>query len=112
MFSCGKATKKSKDNAKQPPKSKNGQLDSQTAIEQRAAPLGRRKTFYGKVDDEIVPIKVDFMRMLNDTDKSQVNRFVILTDSLLMVYDEESQSENFYKKIVYVTKAKLTHNKK
>jgi hypothetical protein len=59
-----------------------------------------------------VPLKVDFMRLLNDTENSQVNRFVILTDSLLMVYDEEAKSENFYKKIVYVAKAKVTHNKK
>jgi hypothetical protein len=40
------------------------------------------------------------MRMLSDKDATQVNRFVILTDSLLMVYDEEASAANFYKKIV------------
>lgn len=69
--------------------------------------MKRRGTFYGKVDGEVVPIKVDFMRMLaaNQPD-SEVNRFVILTDSLLMIYDEDGP-DKFYKRILNLKLSKL-----
>lgn len=75
-------------------------------VEQKLGEVKRRGTFYGKVDSEVVPLKVDFMRMVAAGSEAEVNRFVILTDSLLMVYDEDGP-DKFYKRILNLKLSQL-----
>jgi hypothetical protein len=52
-------------------------------------------SFYARCDNDIVPLKVDFMSLSRKSDASKVNRFVILTQINLIVYDEDRNDGTF-----------------
>jgi hypothetical protein len=70
---------------KQPQQGANSKAP-QSSVSQH--PLRRQPSFYG-VTDDIVPIKVDYLLIeQSEGSKAMKHRFVILTDSVLICYDE------------------------
>jgi len=56
--------------------------------------LSRQKSFYGSHDD-IIPIKVDFIQVKKTDEKEAFgNRFFVLTDSVLICFDESVNKQN------------------
>jgi hypothetical protein len=62
---------------------------------QSASKVSRMGSFYSRCNSDIVPVKVDYMSLSRKSDASKVNRFVILTQVHLIVYDEDKSDGTF-----------------
>jgi len=92
MFCVGKKNKKDADASKTAPK------PTQAGIETATSPvhttITRKKTFYGPLED-LVPIKVDFVQVKKaDANGQSESRFFVLTDSVLVCFDERVNDNN------------------
>lgn len=85
MSCAGKKSSTSKQNTK-PPKAA-GQSSSKSALDDR-------KNNYAP-SDQVKPLKTDYIEISNSAGKSIAkNRFVILTSSVLILYDEISSDKS------------------
>jgi|LakMenE01Jun11ns_1017448.scaffolds.fasta_scaffold9416135_1 hypothetical protein len=64
-------------------------------------------SFYSRIDKDIVPLKVDYMSLRKRSDNSKVDRFVILTESQLIVYEEDKIDSTFYESTLDIKLAKM-----
>lgn len=89
MFCVGKKNKNEDGASKTAPKA--SQSGTSTAD---SAQISRQKSFYGPLED-LVPIKTDFIQMKKaDGNGLGESRFFILTDSVLMCFDEKTNGRN------------------
>ena len=92
MLCVGKKNKKKADAPKTAPKP--AQAGAETATSPASSTITRKKTFYGPLED-LVPIKVDFVQVKRaDTAAYSESRFFILTDSVLVCFDELVNDKN------------------
>jgi hypothetical protein len=88
MFCGGKKNKKGDEASRSAPKSSQADTSASPVDDK----FKRQKSFYGPQDD-IVPIKVDFIRVKKADEKEAYgSRFFVLTDSVLICYDEAVNS--------------------
>jgi hypothetical protein len=92
MLCVGKKNKKEADPTKTAPKP--SQAAAETATSPVSPTITRKKTFYGPLED-LVPIKVDFVQVKKPEANGQSeSRFFILTDSVLVCFDERVNDNN------------------
>ena len=90
MFCGGKKNKKGDEASRSAPKSQY----ADTAASPVDDKLTRQKSFYGSHDD-IIPIKVDYIQVKKADDKEAYgSRFFVLTDSVLICFDEAVKGQN------------------
>ena len=103
MLCVGKKNKNEGGASKTAPKASQPAIETATSPD--SAQLSRKKTFYGPLED-LIPIKVDFVQMKkSDATGETESRFFILTDSVLMCFDErvnEKSHTDFEKHILHL----------
>lgn len=89
MVLCGSSKTKSNANSKKPTMAPEITVKPVSIQETPKTELRRQKSFYGPSED-IYPIKVDFIctDRTNEAGVAKKHRFVVLTDSALILYDE------------------------
>jgi hypothetical protein len=89
MVLCGSSKTKSNPNSKKPTAAPEIERKPISIQETPQPDLKRQKSFYGPSED-IYPIKVDFIctDRSNEVGVAKKHRFVVLTDSALILYDE------------------------
>lgn len=87
MVFCGSSKPKSNTKAKQPLAQTTPVEDKKEAAE--APVFQRQKSFY-QASEDVYPVKVDFLKTNNAKESAEhkKQRFVVLTDSALIIYDE------------------------
>lgn len=92
MLCVGKKNKKDADATKTAPKP--SQAVAETATSPVSPTITRKKTFYGPLED-LVPVKVDFVQVKKqDANGQSESRFFVLTDSILVCFDERVNDNN------------------
>jgi hypothetical protein len=89
MVLCGSSKTKAHANSKKPTAAPEAEMKPVVVQETQEPGFKRQKSFYGPSED-IYPIKVDFIctDRTNEPGVPKRHRFVVLTDSALILYDE------------------------
>jgi hypothetical protein len=88
MVICG-GNKQKTTTSKQPrqPVTQTPSIEEKIQAPEPSPKLMRQKSFYATSED-VYPIKVDFLKTNSADQSDKKQRFVVLTDSALIVYDE------------------------
>lgn len=91
MLCVGKKNKTEAGASKTAPKPSQSSIETATSPD--SAQLTRKKSFYGPLED-LIPIKVDFIQMRKSDSTGAESRFFVLTDSVLVCFDERTNDKN------------------